>query len=362
MTDERCRLSILVPTVGRASLSATLASITGQLHPGDECIVQRDDSGDWGATARNKMMAGAQGSHLLFMDDDDVYLPDGLAVVRRALQRDPDRPHLFRMRRGAPCHDTFPPSGTTAVECGLVSTQIFVCPNVKARLGQWSQRYECDYDFVASTLALYPEGSMVRHDDIIALWRQADFLDVESICGWMTPVELEALAQIVRGENPLKIVEIGSWCGRSAAQFYLRCPVGSSLACVDCYSDYEGYYKPLLTQGIDPKANLLFNMETCARLRPDVAWSLLEKKSLIATESFAPGSLDVVFIDGDHSYNAVFADIVAWRSKVKVGGILCGHDYAATTNPDVVRAVNELVPNVEILPKTTIWVARMQEV
>jgi hypothetical protein len=59
--------------------------------------------------------------------------------------------------------------------------------------------------------------------------------------------------------------------------------------------------------------------------------------------------LDFVFIDADHSYPAVKADIAAWMPKVKVGGWLCGHDYDLRA---VKRAVDGL-PNVELGQDTT---------
>ncbi len=37
--------------------------------------------------------------------------------------------------------------------------------------------------------------------------------------------------------------------------------------------------------------------------------------------------LDLVFIDGDHSYECVRQDIDSWMPKVRPGGILAGHDY-----------------------------------
>jgi hypothetical protein len=67
--------------------------------------------------------------------------------------------------------------------------------------------------------------------------------------------------------------------------------------------------------------------------------------------------LDFVFIDADHSYPAVKADIAAWKPKVKVGGWLCGHDYDLRA---VKRAVDGL-PNVELGQDTTWFVKRERD-
>ena len=38
-------------------------------------------------------------------------------------------------------------------------------------------------------------------------------------------------------------------------------------------------------------------------------------------------SVHGIFIDGDHSYEAVRADLAAWEPKLVPGGILAGHDF-----------------------------------
>lgn len=52
-------------------------------------------------------------------------------------------------------------------------------------------------------------------------------------------------------------------------------------------------------------------------------------------------SLDFCFIDADHSYAGVKADIMAWRPKVKPGGWLCGHDFGNLKKGNVEKAVRE---------------------
>ncbi|CAE8609018.1 unnamed protein product, partial [Polarella glacialis] len=50
--------------------------------------------------------------------------------------------------------------------------------------------------------------------------------------------------------------------------------------------------------------------------------------SLSASDLVADGSMDLVFLDARHDYEAVSDDIQAWRPKVRPGGILSGHDFS----------------------------------
>ena len=50
-------------------------------------------------------------------------------------------------------------------------------------------------------------------------------------------------------------------------------------------------------------------------------------ESLAAAETFDPGTFDIVYIDGDHTYEAVWADLRVWAPLVKPRGFLTGDDY-----------------------------------
>lgn len=69
--------------------------------------------------------------------------------------------------------------------------------------------------------------------------------------------------------------------------------------------------------------------------------------SMAAVKRFADNSLDFVYIDGDHSYEAVTDDIKAWWLKLKRGGIMAGDDYIKSARDkrfyDVIKAVDEFV-------------------
>jgi len=47
---------------------------------------------------------------------------------------------------------------------------------------------------------------------------------------------------------------------------------------------------------------------------------------------------DFIYIDGNHRYEFVKGDIELWYNKVKVNGMLCGHDF---NNMGVFKAVTE---------------------
>ena len=67
--------------------------------------------------------------------------------------------------------------------------------------------------------------------------------------------------------------------------------------------------------------------------------------SVDAAPAIADGSLDWVYVDGDHTYDAVRNDLAAWAPKLKPGGLMTGDDYGSYGwwEGGVQRAVDEFV-------------------
>lgn len=78
---------------------------------------------------------------------------------------------------------------------------------------------------------------------------------------------------------------------------------------------------------------------------------IIRRGSLSVAKQFEDASLDFVFIDADHTYEAVKADIAAWAPKVKPSGWISGHDYENTEYPawGVKKAVDEYANSVGLL-------------
>jgi glycosyltransferase involved in cell wall biosynthesis len=51
--------------------------------------------------------------------------------------------------------------------------------------------------------------------------------------------------------------------------------------------------------------------------------------------------LDFVYIDADHSYDGVWADLCAWFPKIRLGGVIGGHDYEHCDFPGVKEAIDK---------------------
>jgi hypothetical protein len=79
----------------------------------------------------------------------------------------------------------------------------------------------------------------------------------------------------------------------------------------------------------------------------------IEAFSSEAAEQIKDESIDCVYIDANHKYEFVKKDILAWRPKVKQGGIIAGHDYKNILG--VRQAVNDVLGTPEKLYDDCSW-------
>lgn len=181
------KLSIIVPTHDGDGLDTLFASVVDQLYHDDEVLVIGDayegdpgmpppltamrylaiDTGHhcWGHCQINYGITQARGDYLIFIDDDDCF-PDGaLDAIRRAIaEQEQPRPLMFKFysrRHGR----TLPPGHY--VQESAIGGHAMVVPNIPEKLGKWGERYAGDFDWIQSTLALWPDGP-AWYDDVIA--------------------------------------------------------------------------------------------------------------------------------------------------------------------------------------------------
>lgn len=148
----------------------------------------------------------------------------------------------------------------------------------------------------------------------------------QSIPGWFFHQELFA-DKISQLPEQGRIVEVGSWKGRSAAFIAVEAinqDRGITLTCIDTF---KGSNEREHKQDEDVKNGTL--LEAFERNTKPVAHVLnaLPAESLEAASWFEDESLDLVYIDASHEYGDVMDDLNAWWPKVKPGGHLIGDDY-----------------------------------
>lgn len=155
-----------------------------------------------------------------------------------------------------------------------------------------------------------------------------------SIIGWMSGDELDFL--YTEAQKMDSIVEIGSYKGRSTLALLEACK--GQVVAVDTWlgspglnmdgTEYDTFIEN--TKGYD-------NLEVC------------KKDSVDASEDI--GEVDMVFIDGEHTYEGVKRDIEAWLPKTKK--LICGHDHDNEFT-GVIQAVKETIGEIDGV-RDSIW-------
>lgn len=151
------------------------------------------------------------------------------------------------------------------------------------------------------------------------------------------------LSQVINENNYKRVAEVGIGYG-THAKYVLKTTQVDQLYLIDPMVFYpnDGFaddimkHEPVVTgNNFNEFADLIRNELSPWQSR----FTWFRQPSLsITNNQIADKSLDCVFVDGDHSYGAVLADLSFWWTKVRTGGQLLGDDYWM---PDVQRAVDQ---------------------
>jgi predicted O-methyltransferase YrrM len=80
----------------------------------------------------------------------------------------------------------------------------------------------------------------------------------------------------------------------------------------------------------------------------------IQKFSMDAIHDFKDKSLDFVYIDAAHDFKHVAEDLCEWTRKVRVGGIVFGHDFKRAAG-NYVNDVKDVVPAYCYAHRITPW-------
>lgn len=170
------------------------------------------------------------------------------------------------------------------------------------------------------------------------------------------------LSNIVRTElgTDIKVAEIGVLKGKFAKEM-INSLLPSEYIGIDPYKKY--FDKPCLSYHRQITINQVY--ENTNKLIEGLGHKLYRMTSEEAAPLFYNNYFDLVYLDGDHRYEFVKQDIELWYDKIKIGGILSGHDYVKRPKRQqygVIKAVDEFVQkeglelNINNEEWTTWWV------
>lgn len=160
------------------------------------------------------------------------------------------------------------------------------------------------------------------------------------IWGWMLPPELEWLG--AQATTMSSVTEVGSLHGRSAFALATACP--GPVYCIDPWNDEGGHCLPSFMRSV---GDVLGNVIPVQGYSPAVI------------ESHDLPDVDMTFVDGNHGWADIEADVEAWLPKTR--RLICGHDYQpdlgdAAGYPDVARFVkHRFGSRAQRAPDTSIW-------
>jgi len=164
--------------------------------------------------------------------------------------------------------------------------------------------------------------------------------------GGTSVTDLQWLAQAVPDcEN---ILELGCYHGRSTRAMLDNS--NARLWCVDSWSGVdESGIQGRITITEDDYGQFLENIADVEERVTVMRMFTHEAFEILPEQIF-----DLIFIDADHSYEAVKFDVLHSLPLLKPGGVLCGHDYNERW-PGVAKAVHELWDDEFSIGGTQIW-------
>lgn len=152
---------------------------------------------------------------------------------------------------------------------------------------------------------------------------------ITGVPGWETPAEQALLVRLAKDvpENGV-IVEIGAEYGMSASLFACGAHQSVDITSVDLYPHdlFKAHQHNMKLAGYHARTHQ-YKGDSSAVGR---AWGEFEPDAI----SRAGSPIDLLFIDGDHTFRGCKADIDAWTPHVRIGGRVAFHDTACETNPN----------------------------
>lgn len=176
--------------------------------------------------------------------------------------------------------------------------------------------FHCAKDWLVGAMGYRPDE--VQRPESIRMIGPAPYSSITGVPDWETEAEQDYLLQLARNvPSHGTIVEIGAEFGMSTSIFCRGALPNVTIVSVDLF----------------PGTMLGDHLNNLAEAGYGARTHQVQGDSKLAGKQWSRGEIDLLFIDGDHSYEGVKADIDTWVPYVAIGGVVAFHDVAQMTNP-----------------------------
>lgn len=151
------------------------------------------------------------------------------------------------------------------------------------------------------------------------------------------------------------VVEIGSYAGESA-QIFLETDNVSKIYCIDPWKN--GYDDSDISSSRSPMDFVEYSFDKRIKHFKDKVVKL-KMTAEEASSLIEDGSVDLVYLDGEHSHQANEAYLNLYNSKLKPDGIMSGHDWGWPGQTEAIKSFFNKDP-IEVFPDNS-WVYNKKE-
>lgn len=131
------------------------------------------------------------------------------------------------------------------------------------------------------------------------------------------------------GKNSINVIEIGARYGESSKTIIQNLVINEYII-IDPYTTYEEYNNDGFNNIIsrDKEDEIYHNTKNGLRkIHSNIRFYRTFSNDQNTINSIENNSIDLVFIDGNHSYKYVLEDLENYYPKLKENGIICGDDF-----------------------------------
>lgn len=149
---------------------------------------------------------------------------------------------------------------------------------------------------------------------------------IEDVDGWLTAPQARRLYAAARACPPGgRIVEIGSFRGRSTIVLASAAPAGAEVIAIDPHAGTDRGPREIVGHDRAAREDRLAFADNLARA--GVAGRVRHVAAFSAEAlALVPGRVDLLYVDGAHRYGPARADLRDWGARVGAGGTLLVHD------------------------------------